>query len=342
MTDGQLVIDADGHILEPPDLWERYLEPKHRDPAMRIKRDSEGWEYLEIAGQPSKFCTRGSLTRLGSMGREIDRMKERRELWKAGKIDKPFIGLSPDEGYTKDLAFGAMDPKERVQRLDQEGLSKAVIYPTIGIMWEPECPDLDLAYAYCRAYNRWIADFCRDSGGRLVPIAHISLANPARAVEELQRAFEDGCRGAFCIPFTLTRKPHGHPYHDPIFAALQDLDIPIGFHPAGTEPDDLTVHQRFDGMRGPARIWYSDMFVGQLRRCRLTPCLCTESSTSSPSCAWSCLNRAPAGSDGGWTVPTLCIKAPSSAVHCHCANRPRIISAGSASSRPTRTNRDWP
>jgi predicted TIM-barrel fold metal-dependent hydrolase len=262
MKNGELVIDADGHILEPPDLWERYLELKYRDRAMRIKRDSEGWEYLEIAGKPSKFCVRGSLTRLGSMGREIDHMKERRELWKAGKIDKPFIGLSPDEGYTKDLAFGAMDPKERVQRLDQEGISKAVIYPTIGIMWEPECPDLDLAYAYCRAYNRWIADFCRDSGGRLVPIAHISLADPARAVEELQRAVKDGCKGAFCIPFTLTRKPHGHPFHDPIFAALQDLDIPLGFHPNGTEPDDLTLHQRFDNMKGPARIWYSDMFVG--------------------------------------------------------------------------------
>ena len=23
-------IDADGHVLEPPDLWERYLEPAFR------------------------------------------------------------------------------------------------------------------------------------------------------------------------------------------------------------------------------------------------------------------------------------------------------------------------
>ena len=29
-------VDADGHILEPPDLWERYLEPKHRDRALRF------------------------------------------------------------------------------------------------------------------------------------------------------------------------------------------------------------------------------------------------------------------------------------------------------------------
>ena len=45
------VIDADGHILEPPDLWERYLEPRYRDRALRIRTDDEGLEYLEIGGK---------------------------------------------------------------------------------------------------------------------------------------------------------------------------------------------------------------------------------------------------------------------------------------------------
>jgi len=38
--------------------------------------------------------------------------------------------------------------------------------------------------------------------------------------------------------------------------------FPLGFHPNGTEPSDLTLHQRYRGMKGPARVWYSDMFVG--------------------------------------------------------------------------------
>ncbi len=37
-------IDCDGHILEPADLWEKYLEPQYRDRAIRIKKDDEGWE----------------------------------------------------------------------------------------------------------------------------------------------------------------------------------------------------------------------------------------------------------------------------------------------------------
>ena len=46
-------VDADGHILEPPDLWERYLEPRYRDRALRFVLDADGLEELEIGGRRS-------------------------------------------------------------------------------------------------------------------------------------------------------------------------------------------------------------------------------------------------------------------------------------------------
>ena len=36
MTRAYNVVDADGHILEPLDLWEKYMDPKFRDRAPRI------------------------------------------------------------------------------------------------------------------------------------------------------------------------------------------------------------------------------------------------------------------------------------------------------------------
>ena len=51
MTTEAPVIDCDGHILEPPDLWERYLEPGYRDRALRIRVGDDGFEYLEIDGR---------------------------------------------------------------------------------------------------------------------------------------------------------------------------------------------------------------------------------------------------------------------------------------------------
>ena len=61
-------IDCDGHILEPPDLWEQYLEPQYRERAIRIKTDDEGWEYFEFDGKPSRLCERGFPGILGAMG----------------------------------------------------------------------------------------------------------------------------------------------------------------------------------------------------------------------------------------------------------------------------------
>ena len=140
-----------------------------------------------------------------------------------------------------------MDAEERVRLLDAEGLDAAVLYPTLGILWEAECTDVELSQAYCRAYNRWIADFCRPSRGRLIPIAHLSLGDPEAAAEELKRAVADGCRGAFVVPFTLTRKPHGHPDHDPVFRMAEALDVPIAIHPS-FEPPEL-ASRRFEGVR---------------------------------------------------------------------------------------------
>ena len=42
-------VDADGHILEPPDLWETYIDPQYRDRALRIRVDEnglEGWRSM--------------------------------------------------------------------------------------------------------------------------------------------------------------------------------------------------------------------------------------------------------------------------------------------------------
>src|SRR5712664_3795506 len=235
-------VDADGHILEPADLWENYLEEKYKAKALRLRRDQQGVEYIEIAGRPSRFQRGERLSRFAAMG-SVDR-----------NHDLP-TGMT----YGQLNPLGAMDPKERVERLDREGLDAALIYPTLSLSYETELQDVELAQAYTRAYNRWIADFCRDSGGRLVPIAHLSLGDPAEAARELERAVRDGCRGAFVCPFTITRVPHGAPEHDAVFAAAQDLDVPLAIHPT-FEPPAWNVHHRYDKF-GWA-VWYFDLFAG--------------------------------------------------------------------------------
>src|SRR6476646_5413461 len=178
-------VDADGHILEPPDLWDTYIDPKYRDRALRIVRDETDLEELEIGGERSKLSRRGFPSTLGAMG----------------DPDLRSMQLDPERTYLGEAPFGSMDPSERLALLDAEGIDAAVLYTTIGLLWEAEPDDAELSQAYTRAYNRWICEFCAASD-RLVPTAHISLCDPAAGARELERAVGEGARGAYVAPFT--------------------------------------------------------------------------------------------------------------------------------------------
>jgi predicted TIM-barrel fold metal-dependent hydrolase len=231
-------VDADGHILEPADLWETYLEEKYRARAIRIRVDDKGLECLELDGRISERTQPGSLGLLGAMGEEMARP-------------------SPDRRYSDNIPFGGGDPNERVELANRENLDAVLLYPTLGLLWECEVTDPEITLAYQRAYNRWIADFCRDSGGRLVPIAHLSLLDAEGAAAELRRAVADGCRGAFLAPFQHHRLAHGHPDHDPLWQAACELDVPVAIHPT-IEPK-WSVPIRFKRLGIASEFFYNTM-----------------------------------------------------------------------------------
>jgi len=208
-------IDADGHILEPSDLWERYLEPRYRHRALRIVKDENGLDELEIDGRRSRLARKGFPSTLAAMG----------------TANLKAMARDPDVTYDNHAAPGATDHHERLRLLDAEHIDAAVVYTTTGLLWEAELDDAELSQAYCRAYNRWICEWCSDSRGRLIPTAHLSLGDPAAAAAELERAVGEGARGGFVAPFTHTATPLGHPVHDAVFAAAQDLDVPLAIHP---------------------------------------------------------------------------------------------------------------
>src|SRR5262249_29938486 len=154
-------------VLEAADLWEAYLEPRYRARALRIRVDDAGLEYLEIDGKPSERSNRGSLGLMGAMGDLSARP-------------------SPTRRYSDSKPFGAGHAAERVRPLERDHLEKSVLYPTLGLLWECELEDPELSLAYMRAYNRWIADFCRETRGRLVPIAQLTLLDPQGSADELE------------------------------------------------------------------------------------------------------------------------------------------------------------
>ena len=51
-------VDGDGHILEPPDTWERYIDPKHRDVVMAVRKDGDGPEDPDVGRGPAAKSAR--------------------------------------------------------------------------------------------------------------------------------------------------------------------------------------------------------------------------------------------------------------------------------------------
>ena len=234
-----LTVDADGHVLEPVDTWERYIDPAFRDRALRVGIDSDGFENLFIDTRPT-LMLKGRLGALGGIEADLD---EKQALQTPGK--RSYADGAPRGGY---------DPAARLSVMDGEGIDKVLLYPTIGIAWEGSVRDPALALAYTRAYNRWIVDFCRAAPDRLYPVAHITLLNPDGAVEEVQRARRDGCVGVYLSPDLASRA--GLHLDDPAFIrffdTVQDLDMPIAFHVVAREESPFmpwfTGTQGIDGV----------------------------------------------------------------------------------------------
>ena len=213
-----IVVDADAHIAEPADLWERNLPGKYRDRAIRIRLDDKGLEYWEFDGKPCKWGSGGVL------GTQCS----------AGDDQVPY--LTPGEVTYEEARQrhpAACDPHERIKLMDQEGFDISILYPTASLQWQNDVTDPDLAAACCEVYNDWVAEFCKPYPDRLVAATQVSLLDVDRGIKELERAREAGPQGDLpqnrtgqrnSLTASLTTTRSGRQF--------QDLDVPVGLHVA--------------------------------------------------------------------------------------------------------------
>src|SRR5205807_9086936 len=153
MSNTNIFVGCDSHVMEPADLWERYIDREYRDRAIKITKDPvDGMEILTIDNQP---LLKGVLGGLG--GVDVDRTK----LFVPGAVS-----------YDQGCPPASYLPEERIRLLDSWGVDAGVVFPTVGILWDTA--DNGLANAYTRAYNSWLNDFASHDRKRIVPIAHIA------------------------------------------------------------------------------------------------------------------------------------------------------------------------
>ena len=210
---GFRIIDSDMHIMEPPDLWQRYTDKKYRDYA-QVGVLSENVRDLRTThpdGTPWGTTT-GVRTNNPNQsgGHNYERNQKLYETHAA-------------RGWSTEVQLEAMDV---------EGLDIAVLFPTRGLHTLAE-PFMDppFAAAIARAYNDWLYDFCAPAPDRLFGAAMVSPFDVEDAVTEVERAVNElGFRSIFMRSNQMTDKTWHDPYYDPLWSVLEELDIPIGFH----------------------------------------------------------------------------------------------------------------
>jgi len=227
--DGFKVMDSYMHVLEPVDLWPRYIESKFKERA--------------------PVGTNNYLVDLHLMhdGEVISRFK--RPMEGNDKVIAQCERFGRLEQY-RDFESRGWDSHTQLEAMDAEGIDVAVLFPTRGLFAHAkEYDDDELAAAISRAYNNWMADFCAADPERMYGAAMVPAQNVQAAVEETRRAkLELGFKSIFLRPNPVRGRNWNNPVYDPLWEECQKHNLAVGFHEGTPCQLPVAIGERFDGV----------------------------------------------------------------------------------------------
>jgi predicted TIM-barrel fold metal-dependent hydrolase len=198
MTDRYTIITADSHAGGSHAHYREYLDPRYRD-------DFDAWR---------------------------------------GKYKNPFKDLKDDRrtrNWDSDVRWGEMQ---------RDGIVAEVIFPNtvppffpsfVLFAGPPKPDDYEHRLAGIRAHNRWLLDFVSEAPERRAGIGQIFVNDIDDAIEDARWIAEHGLRGGVLLPNVAPDatwvKPLYDPAYDRLWAALQDLGLPVNVHGGTGLPD---------------------------------------------------------------------------------------------------------
>ena len=227
MKEGLRFVDSDMHVMEPPDIFDRYLDPafKHRVmmPVGADGRPSRG---------PSPDCLLDGVSGRG----DLDMQQYRKRPARKSTAEH----MQPPLSNSRLAGVGALqfaidrdyDAVAQVMGMEIEGIDIGVLFPTMGLsLIARDDVDPQLAVAVCQAYNNWQYDFCHHSPDQLKFAAMLPMHDVNLASKELVRCVKDlGAVGSFIRPNLLKGRYWHSNYWDPLYSAHEELNVAWCFH----------------------------------------------------------------------------------------------------------------
>ena len=216
------VLSSDDHVFEPVDLWTSRGESKFKDhlPHVQSFKDGDWWvsdglKLLHVSGGTQagvRFEAPETLT---------------------------------TEGRVEDLLPGGFIPEERIKDMDLDGIDVSILYPTAGLGFYI-VPDSQLLSSIFKTYNDWLAEFCSAVPRRLKGIAMVNVDDVRDGVNELERCANMGFVGAMITVYPPEEMPYDMPEYEPLWAAAQDLGMPLSLHIGTNRPSPSVEPQSND------------------------------------------------------------------------------------------------
>ena len=209
------IIDCDQHVIEPPDLWKKYLPKKFHDQAPKLVQDEEGGDAWLLGKHVE------SLGLVVAMNQTPKTLK-----WTGVKYDEMHPGI--------------FEPKGRLELMDEDGIDAAVFFPPQRTMiYFMFVEDKAFSLAGMQAYNNFITDFTSSDRSRLGAIWQMPGSGIDDSIAEAKRAKEAGAVG-----LGLATWPSGEfvlsGEDDRFWAVAEELDLPVHIHIGLTPPQYKT------------------------------------------------------------------------------------------------------
>lgn len=208
MRNGIKVFDADGHVVYPMDMWDRFLDKKFKD-RVGLKPSPGAYRPVTVDDR----YTQHDVTIYGNFMSYIDwTYDDMRNKYGADVVDAGFPGNAVADGMKLD------------------GIDLMVVYGPEYDLWT-EGIDPELQQALCLAYYRWGQEMYETSGGRVIVSGPLPLNDITRVVDTIRIGYEEyGVRCFWARPNPFNRRTLGSRYYDPMYEALTSLNCAFGTH----------------------------------------------------------------------------------------------------------------
>jgi predicted TIM-barrel fold metal-dependent hydrolase len=212
------IFDCDTHILEQPDAFSRYIEPKFRDMAAQFNPGHPN--DARIAGKKLDSDTiempANTTMRPGSLRDYYATL--------VGGADATDYDYMPVQDWH-------MRREPRLKLMDEQNMEACLLFPNIALFLDGHVDDPAVAQANMHAFNQWFdEEWGFNYQDRIYASPFISLRDCDRAVQEVEWALQRGARSFSMMTGHAAGRSPADPHFDPVWSRINEAKAIVCYH----------------------------------------------------------------------------------------------------------------